>query len=413
MAKQLSNVVERFLRYVKIDTQSQPGGLTPPSTAKQLDLSRLLVKELEELGAQDIRMCDAGNVYATIPANCDTKAPVVGYIAHIDTSPDVSGTDVKTRIVENYDGKDIVLNEEKGIVMKTDIYEHMLNYVGQDIIVTDGTTLLGADDKCGTAEIMNLVEYLMAHPEVKHGTIKVGFTTDEEVGCNGAKVFDLDYFGADFAYTLDGQTVGEINAETFNAAFADITIHGVMIHPGRAKNKMVNANTIGTQFHSMLPSAEFCEHSENREGYYHLMTFDGSVVTTKLRYLIRDFDMDGFNNRKAFMKRLVDYLNSVYGEGTVEISFEDSYFSMYEVIKPRPEILDHAFKAITSMGVTPRVIPIRGGTDGSLLSGRGLPCPNISTGYQNGHSIYEYVSTQAIDACAEILIRLATSFVEE
>ena len=252
MAKELSNVVERLLRYVKIDTQSQIGASYPPSTEKQKDLGNLLVKELEELGASDIRMDDGGNVYATVPANCDAKAPVIGYIAHMDTSPDVTGTNVQPRIIENYDGKDIVLNEEKNIVMRTELFEHMLDYVGQDMIVTDGTTLMGCDDKCGVAEIMNLVEYLMAHPEVKHGTIKVAFTTDEEVGCNGAKILDLDFLGCDFAYTLDGQTVGEINAETFNAAFAHVTIHGLQTHPGRAKNKMLNAIMVGMQFNGMI-----------------------------------------------------------------------------------------------------------------------------------------------------------------
>ena len=412
MADKLSNVVERFIRYVKIDTQSQIGAPNPPSTEKQRDLGNLLMKELEELGACDIRMDDSGNVYGTVPANCDAKAPTIGYIAHMDTSPDVSGTNVQPRIVYNYDGKDIVLNEEKNIVMHTDVFEHMLNYVGQDMIVTDGTTLMGCDDKCGCAEIMNLVEYFHDHPEVKHGTVKVAFTVDEEVGCNGAKVLDLDYMGCDFAYTLDGQTVGEINAETFNAAFAHVTVHGLQTHPGRAKNKMINSIGIAIQFDNLIPQAERCEHSENREGYYHLSDFNGTVTTTKLKYLIRDFDMDGFHNRKAFMQRAADYLNGVYGEGTVDIEFEDSYFTMYEVIKPRPEILEHALKAITDAGVTPRVIPIRGGTDGSIISGRGLACPNISTGYQNGHSIYEYVTVQAIEKSSEILIRLATSFVD-
>ena len=412
MAEQLSNVAERFIRYVKMDTQSVAGTPVVPSTEKQKDLSRLLMKELEEMGAVDIRMCDAGCVYATIPANCDTKAPVVGFIAHVDTTPDVSGTNVKPSIVWNYDGKDIVLNKDKNIVMRTEKFEHMLNYVGQNMIVTDGTTLLGGDDKCGVAEVMYMAEYLLTHPEVKHGTIKVGFTTDEEVGCNGARVFDIDYFGADFAYTLDGQTVGEINAETFNAAAANVTIHGLQTHPGRAKNKMLNASRVGMQFDSMLPAAETCEHTEGREGYYHLMTFDGGVTTTKLSYLIRDFDMSGFHARKAYMQRIADYLNSVYGAGTVELEITDTYFSMYEVIKPRPEILEHALKAIADSGVTPRAIPVRGGTDGSIISGRGLPCPNISAGYQNGHSIYEYVTTQALETTAEILIRLATSFVD-
>lgn len=411
MAKQLSNVVERFLRYVKVDTQSMHNTPAIPSTEKQKDLARILVKELEELGAKDVRMCDAGCVYATIPANCETDAPVVGFIAHMDTSPDASGTNVQARIVEDYDGKDIVLNEEQGIVMRTEVFEHMLEYVGQDLIVTDGTTLLGADDKAGVAEIMNMVEYLSAHPEVKHGTIKVGFTTDEEVG-KGAKSFDIDYFAADFAYTLDGQTTGEINAETFNAADANVTIHGVQVHPGRAKNKMINAITVARQFDELVPAAETCEHVDGREGYYHITTFHGGVTTTTMKYLIRDFDMDGFLRRKERMRQIADYLNGVYGAGTVELELVDSYFSMYEVIKPIPVILEHARTAIKEVGFVPREVPIRGGTDGSILSNRGLPCPNITTGYRNAHSVYEYVSTKALEDCAEIVIHLATSFVK-
>lgn len=411
MTKQISNVVERFLRYVKIDTQSMHNTLAIPSTEKQKDLGRLLVKELKELGASDIRMCDAGCVYATIPANCETNAPVVGFIAHMDTTPDASGTNVTPRIIENYDGKDIVLNEEKNIVMRTEVFEHMLSHVGQTLIVTDGTTLLGADDKAGVAEVMNLVEYLAVHPKVKHGTIKIGFTTDEEVG-KGAKSFDIPYFGADFAYTLDGQTIGEITSETFNAANANITIHGTQVHPGRAKNKMVNAISVGMQLDSMIPSAEACEHSEGREGYYHITDFNGGVSDTFMKYLIRDFDMDKFQARKAYIQHIVDYLNSVYGKGTIDLVLEDSYYSMYEVIKPIPAILEHARKAISDIGIAHREFALRGGTDGSILSNKGLPCPNISTGYQNAHSVYEYVSTQALETCAEIVIRLATSFVE-
>ena len=411
MADQFSSVVQRFLRYVKIDTQSMHNTPAIPSTEKQKDLGRLLMKELEELGAQDIRMCSAGCVYATIPANCETDAPVVGFIAHMDTTPDVTGTNVCPRIVRNYDGKDIVLNEEKNIVMRTEVFEHMLEYVGQDLIVTDGTTLLGADDKAGVAEVMNLAEYLLTHPEVRHGTIKLGFTTDEEVG-KGAKSFDIPYFGADFAYTLDGQTIGEITSETFNAANALITIHGTQVHPGRAKNKMVNAITVGMQLDSMIPSAETCEHVDGREGYYHITDFDGHVSRTFMKYLVRDFDMDRFKARKAYIQRIVDYLNGVYGAGTVDLVLEDTYYSMYEVIKPIPMILEHARKAISDLGVTPRECALRGGTDGSLLSNKGLPCPNISTGYQNGHSVFEYVSVQALETSAEIVIRLATSFVE-
>lgn len=412
MSKSLPSVVEKFLRYVKIDTQSVHNVPTVPSTEKQKDLGRLLMEELEALGAQDIRMDDHGCVYATIPANCETDAPVVGFLAHMDTTPDVSGTNVNPRIVENYDGGDIVLNEELGIVMRTQVFDNMLNYVGQDFIVTDGTTLLGADDKAGVAEIMYMAEYLLTHPEVKHGTIKVGFTTDEEVGCPGAKVFDIEYFGADFAFTLDGHSVGEYNCESFNAADAFITVHGRQVHPGRAKNKMINAIIVAKEFDNLIPSFDTCEHVDRREGYFHITNFDGTVPLTKMKYLVRDFDMDGFNNRKEFLRRIGDYLNGVYGEGTVEVEFKDTYFSMYEAIKSNPAITEHALKAITDAGVTPRVEAVRGGTDGSVLSGRGLPCPNISAGYQSGHSIYEYITVQALETTANAIINLAVSFVE-
>ena len=412
MSKSLPSVVEKFLRYVKIDTQSVHNVPTVPSTEKQKDLGRLLMEELEALGAQDIRMDDHGCVYATIPANCETDAPVVGFLAHMDTTPDVSGTNVNPRIVENYDGGDIVLNEELGIVMRTQVFDNMLNYVGQDFIVTDGTTLLGADDKAGVAEIMYMAEYLLTHPEVKHGTIKVGFTTDEEVGCPGAKVFDIEYFGADFAYTLDGHSVGEYNCESFNAADAFITVHGRQVHPGRAKNKMINAIIVAKEFDNLIPSFDTCEHVDRREGYFPITNFDGTVPLTKMKYLVRDFDMDGFNNRKEFLRRIGDYLNGVYGEGTVEVEFKDTYFSMYEAIKSNPAITEHALKAITDAGVTPRVEAVRGGTDGSVLSGRGLPCPNISAGYQSGHSIYEYITVQALETTANAIINLAVSFVE-
>lgn len=412
MSKQLSSVVEKFLRYVKIDTQSVHNIPTVPSTEKQKDLGRLLMRELEEMGAKDIRMCDAGCVYATIPANCDTDAPAVGFIAHMDTTPDVNGTDVKPWILENYQGGDIVLNKDKNIVMRTELFENMLDHIGEDFIVSDGTTLLGADDKAGVAEVMYMAEYLLSHPEVKHGTIKLGFTTDEEVGCPGAKVFDIDYFGADFAYTLDGHYVGEYNCQSFNAADAIITVRGRQVHPGRAKNKMINAITVAEEFDRMIPAHDRCEHVDGREGYFHMTDFEGTVSLTKMKYLVRDFDMDGFNNRKDFMRRIGDYLNSVYGDSTVDVEFIDTYYSMYEAIKPMPIITEKALKAFKDCGITPRVLPVRGGTDGSALSSRGLPCPNISAGYLNGHSIYEYVTVQALEKTSEILIRLAASFAE-
>ena len=405
------SVKEKFLDYVSYDTQSDSSSTTMPSTMKQKLLAQHLADEMVAMGIEDAHMDEWGYVYGTIPANCETDAPVVGFIAHMDTTPDASGTNVTPRIIENYDGKDIVLNEEKDIVMRTEVFEHMLNYVGQDLIVTDGTTLLGADDKAGVAEIMDMVEYFATHPEVKHGTIKVGFTTDEEVG-KGGKYYDIGYFNADFAYTFDGQTTGEINAETFNAADANVTIHGVQVHPGRAKDKMINAITVGRKFDELVPEAQTCEHVDGREGYYHMTNFNGTVSKTTMKYILRDFSMEGFLARKAHMRKIADFLNSVYGEGTVELELVDSYFSMYEVIKPLPIILEHARMAIKQEGIVPREVPIRGGTDGSVLSSRGLPCPNISTGYQNGHSVYEYVSTKALETCARICINLAASFVK-
>ena len=412
MSKEYSSVVERFMRYVQIDTESLPDGPVAGSIEKQKVLGSLLMDELRELGAVDVRMCKAGCVYATIPANCDVEAPAVGFLAHLDTSPDVCGAGVKPHIVECYDGGSIILNEQKNIVMNPERFPDLKNYVGQDIIVTDGTTLLGADDKAGVAEIMYMAEYFHDHPEVKHGTIKVGFTTNEEIGCEGAAAFDIQGFGADFAYTVDGGAVGEYNCESFNAADARVEIHGVQVHPGEAKNKMVNAVDIASQFNHMIPSFDTCQHTEGREGYFHATDIKGDVSLTTINYLIRDFSMDGFEHRKAFLRNIASYLNGVYGEGTVEVSFEDTYFSMYEAIKPNPAITEHALKAISDCGITPVILPIRGGTDGSILSGRGLPCPNLSAGGHNCHSIYEYVPVQSLEKDAQVLITLALSFVQ-
>ncbi len=408
----LPRVAEKFLRYVQIDTQSDPGSSSVPTSCKELDLANLLVKELKEMGVEDVRMCKAGCVYATIPANCGIDAPIVGFIAHMDTSPDVSGANVSPRIVENYQGGDIVLNSEKGVILRSDFFRSEEQLIGQDLIVTDGTTLLGADDKAGIAEIMYMAEYLLSHPEIKHGTIKIGFTPDEEVGCYGASAFDIEGFGADFAYTVDGMGIDEYSCESFNAAGVTVTVRGLQVHPGEAKNRMVNSITISKEFDNLIPSHETCEHSEGREGYFHLSGIEGTVSLTKMQYLIRDFDIDGFNRRKEFMRRIGQYLNSVYGQGTVDVEFEDSYFSMYNSIMENPNITEKALKAFEACGISPKIVPIRGGTDGSILSGRGLPCPNLPAGYQGEHSVYECVSVQALDTCANVLIRLAASFAE-
>lgn len=404
---QYSDTVERLLRYVKIDTQSQKGTGRVPSTEKQKDLGRLLMEELTAMGAEEVRMDAGGCVSAVIPATNGGKGPVVGFLAHMDTSPDAPGTNVQPRIIESYPGGDIVLNEKKSIVLKREIFTHLDNYIGDDLIVTDGTTLLGADDKAGVACIMHMAAELLAHPEIPHGKFKLGFTTDEEIGSPGAKQMDVKAFGCDFAYTLDGQTVGEINAESFNAADAEVVVHGVQVHPGRAKNKMINATAVAREFDALIPAAETCEHSEGREGYYHMHTISGGVSLTTMKYFIRDFETDGFAARKQRMRAIAEYLNSVYGPGTVEVKITDTYYTMLESIKPIPEILEKQRAAIRACGFEPREVPIRGGTDGSVLSGRGLPSPNLSVGYQNGHSVYEYCSVRALDASAEILLTLA------
>ena len=392
------------------DTQSDSSSTTMPSTMKQKLLAQHLADEMVAMGIEDAHMDEWGYVYGTIPANCEKKN-VVGFIAHMDTAEEVSGANVKARVIENYDGEDIVLNKELGIVTDVENFPILKKFKGKTLIVTDGTTLLGADDKAGVAEIMNMVEYFATHPEVKHGTIKVGFTTDEEVG-KGGKYYDIGYFNADFAYTFDGQTTGEINAETFNAADANVTIHGVQVHPGRAKDKMINAITVGRKFDELVPEAQTCEHVDGREGYYHMTNFNGTVSKTTMKYILRDFSMEGFLARKAHMQKIADFLNSVYGEGTVELELVDSYFSMYEVIKPMPIILDHARTAIKQEGIVPREVPIRGGTDGARLSYMGLPCPNLSTGGHNFHGRFEYIPIEAMDKMVETLINISKIYAE-
>ncbi|MGM9661627.1 MAG: peptidase T [Oscillospiraceae bacterium] len=409
----LSRVVQRFLRYVQIDTQSADDAAAVPSTEKQYDLARLLQEELQAMGAKDVHIGESGIVYATIPGNCRRSGvPTVGFLAHMDTSPDAPGAQVKPRIVERYDGGDIVLNEALGIVLRPEAYENMLHYVGDDLIVTDGTTLLGGDDKAGVAAIMEMAEHLLSHPEEEHGTLKLAFTTDEEVG-SGAQGFDVAAFGADFAYTVDGEGMGEVNSETFSGADANIVIHGVGIHPGEAKGKMKNALLIAAELNGMLPAAETPAHTEGREGYYHLTDLSGSVTRAEMKYIIRDHDFSAFNARKARMRKIADYLNDCYGEGTVELTLRDSYYNMVDAIRPVHYILDYAKEAMAAEGLTPREVPIRGGTDGSQLTAMGLPCPNLSAGIENCHCIYEYLSVQALEKTVDILLRLARSFAED
>jgi len=406
-------VHERFLNYVAIDTQSVEDADCFPSSEKQKNLGRFLVEEMKNIGILDAHMDDFGYVYGTLSGNADKKIPTIGFIAHMDTSPDMPGNDIKAKIVKNYDGKDIILNEEKNIVMQTEVFEHMLDYVGQDLIVTDGTTLLGADNKAGIAEIMSLAEFLIQSPNIKHGTIKIGFTPDEEVG-SGTDHFDIEKFGADFAYTVDGGKLGEIEYENFNAASAKVVIKGTNIHPGSAKNKMKNSILIAMEFQNMLPVYETPANTENYEGFNHLNDICGDVEETKLSYIIRDHDESKFQIKKDRFIKIADYLNEKYGNDTVVVNLKDSYFNMKEMIYfnmkemilPHMHIIETARKAMEELNIKPTILPIRGGTDGARLSYMGLPCPNICTGGHNFHGRYEYIPIQAMEKTVEVLIKI-------
>jgi tripeptide aminopeptidase len=398
-------VHERFLNYVKIDTQSVHDAKKIPSSEKQKDLGRLLVEEMISIGIEDAYMDENGYVYGTVKGNTD--APVIGFIAHMDTSPDMPGSGVKPKIIYNYDGSDIMLNDEKQIVMKTEMFEHLSKYIDQDLIVTDGTTLLGADDKAGIAEIMSMAEYLINNPQIKHGTIKIGFTPDEEVG-QGAELFNIEKFGADYAYTVDGGEIGELEYENFNAASAKVTINGVNIHPGTAKNKMKNSILIGMEFHNMLPVYETPENTEGYEGFSLLTDMSGNVEKTLLEYIIRDHDIVKFNKKKERFKKIAGYLNEKYGQGMVELKLEDSYFNMKEKILPHMHIVENAIRAMENLSIEPKIVPIRGGTDGARLSYMGLPCPNLCTGGHNFHGRFEYIPIQSMEKVVELLIEIAT-----
>ncbi len=404
-----TTVIERFLRYTAVNTVSQPDCDSIPSTQIQFDLARILVKELKELGASDVRMDDHAYVYASIPATSEEEGLSLGFIAHMDTSPDFSGKNVRPMTVKNYDGGDITLNPELGIVMKTETYPYLKDYVGKDLITTDGTTLLGADDKAGIAEIMALAEYLLAHPEIPHGKILIGFTPDEEVG-HGADGFDVEGFGADVAYTVDGGALGEIEYENFNAASARVTVHGSNIHPGSSKGKMVNSLLIAMEFHGMLPVFDNPMYTEGYEGFYHLNAIRGDVETTRMNYIVRDHDMDKFTAKKEHMVRTARYLNEKYGEGTVELELRDTYYNMKEKIRPHMYLIDIAREAMEECGVKPDVCPIRGGTDGATLSYKGLPCPNLCAGYHNAHGKYEFACVQSMETIVEILFTIVRKF---
>ncbi|MCB2289131.1 peptidase T [Clostridium sp. CS001] len=401
----MSKVIEKFLKYVSYDTKSDEESTTVPSTNGQMILATELVKELKEMGIKQVSVDENGYVMATIPSNIEKDVPTIGFIAHMDTAPDMPGKNVKPKFVENYDGEDIILNVENNIILSPKDFPELKNYIGKTLITTDGTTLLGADDKAGISEIMSAVEYLMQNPQVPHGNLCIGFTPDEEVG-RGADLFDVKKFNADFAYTVDGGTVGELEYENFNAAGVKIRIHGRNVHPGSAKGKMIHSTLIANELISALPQDETPGTTEGYEGFYHLTALNGEVEETKLQYIIRDFDNESFENRKIFIKNIADKLNDKYGSGTVEIEVKDQYFNMKEKIEPVKHIIDTASLAMKEVGVTPIMVPIRGGTDGARLSFMGLPTPNIFTGGHNFHGKYEFIPTFAMEKAVEVILKI-------
>lgn len=405
----MSKVLEHFLNYVSFDTQSKEDQEPVPSTEKQFLLAKELGKELEAMGASEVRVSDHCYVYATIPATTDKKVPVLGFVAHMDTTPALTGTNVKPRIVKQYEGGDIVLNEEKGIIMGLADFPYLADCKGQDLIVTDGTTLLGSDDKAGVAEIMTMAEYFLSHPEIPHGTIRIGFTPDEEVG-RGPDFFEVEQFGADVAYTVDGGPLGELEYENFNAASGKVVIHGEGIHPGSAKGKMKNALLVGMEFQNLLPAFENPMYTEGYEGFFHLDRMTGNVEQAVLDYMIRDHDKAKFEHKKELFHQAAAFLNQKYGEGTVELIVKDSYYNMKEMIKPHQYLIDIAKECMESIGVTPIVTPIRGGTDGARLSYMGLPCPNLCTGGYNFHGKYEFIPVQSLEKVTELLITIVKKF---
>lgn len=405
------NVLDRFLNYTKFDTQSDELTNLTPSTPGQMIFAQALEKELKKIGLEDITLDENGYLMATLPSNIDKDVPTVGFIAHLDTSPDMSGRHVNPRIVKNYDGGDITLDPENGVILSPEGFPELKDYVGQDLVVTDGKTLLGADDKAGVAEIITAMEYLIAHPEIKHGKIRVGFNPDEEIGL-GAHKFDVKHFGADFAYTMDGGAIGELEYENFNAAAAKVTFKGRNVHPGYAKHKMINSIRIANQFSIMLPRWETPEHTEEYEGFYHLVGFEGTVEETTLTYIIRDHDMDRFSRRKKELEHLVRKINHEF-PGCASIEIKDQYYNMREKIEPVIYIIDIAKQAMLNADITPKVQPIRGGTDGAQLSFKGLPCPNIFAGGLNFHGRFEYVPVQSMEKATDVVVEICKLVAEK
>ncbi len=399
------NIVDRFLKYVSFDTQSAEDAGKTPSTDKQLKLAAYLTEELQAIGLTEVEMDANGYVYATLPANTDAEVPTIGFIAHMDTSPDCSGAHVKPRIVKAYDGGDIVLDAEAGIVTSPVKFPELRDHVGEDLIVTDGHTLLGADDKAGIAEIVQAMAYLVAHPEVKHGKIRVGFNPDEEIGL-GAHKFDVEKFGCAWAYTMDGGEMGELEYENFNAASAKVSVHGVSVHPGYAKGKMVNAARVAAEFAAQMPVAETPEHTTEYEGFFHLLNLEGNVEQARLTYIIRDHSKARFEERKVLMQRAADWVNARYGEGTVSVEIADQYYNMRQMIEPVPHVVDLALEAMKQTGITPRVRAIRGGTDGAQLSFMGLPCPNLFAGGLNFHGPHEFLPIPSLEKASELVVKI-------
>ncbi|PKN98615.1 MAG: peptidase T [Chloroflexi bacterium HGW-Chloroflexi-5] len=401
----MATVKERFLSYVKVNTKSDLSSETTPSTPEQFNLAHMLVEEMKAMGLEDITLDENCYIMATLPANTTKKIPTMGLIAHMDTSPDMSGEGVNPQIIANYDGGDIVLNKEAGIVMSLDMFPELAKYKGQELITTDGTTLLGADDKAGIAIILTTMEYLLNHPEIEHGKIRIAFTPDEEVG-KGADHFDVEKFGAEFAYTLDGGEIGELEYETFSAAWGYVTINGRNVHPGSAKNKMLNAILVGMEFNEMLPVNERPEFTEGREGFFHIMEMKATVEQTKMLYIIRDHDKVNFEKRKALFVETGVYLNKKYGNTVVEATTKDTYYNMREKIEPVYWIVELAGDAMKSLGIEPNIVPVRGGTDGSRLSYMGLPCPNLFTGGMFYHGKYECIPTRSMELSTEMVVKI-------
>jgi len=401
--KKLTN---RFISYVKVDTESDPNSTTTPSTKKQWNLANMLVEELRAIGMEEVSIDQNAYIMATLPSNVDKEVPTIGFISHFDTTPDFTGANINPQIIENYDGNDIILNKEENIILSPKDFSELLLYKGKTLITTDGTTLLGADDKAGIAEIISAMEYLIKHPEIKHGKIRVGFTPDEEIG-RGAHKFDVKKFDADWAYTVDGSQIGELEYENFNAASALVTIKGKIVHPGYAKDKMINSMYIASNFIKSLPSLETPESTEGREGFFHLYSIKGEVDSTTLQYIIRDHDKANFEIRKKVIQELAIALNKQYGNNLVSVEIKDQYFNMREKIEPVMHIIDIAEKAMKQAKIKPLIKPIRGGTDGSQLSFMGLPCPNIFAGGHNFHGRYEYIPLESMQKAIEVIINIA------